>query len=379
MKRVLVLCTGNSCRSIMAEALINTLGAGRYEAVSAGSNPAGYVHPKSIETLKRHGLDVGNPRSKSWNEFTGQPFDLVITVCDAAASETCPAFLGQHEKLHWSMPDPDKATGTEDEINAAFDEVFGMLKERVERELLNVILSANSGEDLLKILAAIDISVPGRTEGRKTEHTERYSICRLLSTLAKTEYLSYPLSLTKRERPDFLLTCKGQTIGIEVTEATSTDYSSYQALVQKQNPGHFIEPSHFRHGETLDRERQQELLQADKLTSDGWVGDGVEKEWSLFMKGAIEKKHQKLQEQSFEKFSQNWLLIYDNTPTLALDREYLIPYIETLLQNHTTPYFDMIFIESCWSEEESSESERKIFAVSHTDWKCFSLEDVWKQ
>lgn len=136
MKRVLVLCTGNSCRSIMAETLINALGAGQYEAVSAGSNPAGYVHPKSIETLKRHGIDPGNPSSKSWDEFVSEHFDLVITVCDAAAAESCPAFLGKHEKLHWSTPDPAKATGTEDEINAAFDEAFFMLKNRIETELL---------------------------------------------------------------------------------------------------------------------------------------------------------------------------------------------------------------------------------------------------
>ncbi len=136
MKRVLVLCTGNSCRSIMAEALINKLGAGNYGAVSAGSNPAGYVHPKSIETLKRHGISVSNPRSKSWDEFTGQHFDLVITVCDAAAAESCPAFLGKHTKLHWSTPDPAKATGTDEEIDKAFDEAFGMLKNRIETELL---------------------------------------------------------------------------------------------------------------------------------------------------------------------------------------------------------------------------------------------------
>ncbi|PZP85304.1 MAG: phosphotyrosine protein phosphatase [Azospirillum brasilense] len=136
MKRVLVLCTGNSCRSIMAEALINALGAGRYEAVSAGSNPAGYVHPKSIETLNRHGISVSDPRSKSWDEFAGQHFDVVITVCDAAAAESCPAFLGKHEKLHWSTPDPAKASGTEDEINAAFDEAFGMLRQRIEEALL---------------------------------------------------------------------------------------------------------------------------------------------------------------------------------------------------------------------------------------------------
>lgn len=136
MKRVLVLCTGNSCRSIIAEALINTLGKGRYKADSAGSNPTGNVHPKSIETLKRHGINITNPSSKSWNEFTGQHFDLVITVCDAAAAESCPAFLGKHEKLHWSTPDPAKVTGTEEDINTAFDEAFNMLKQRIEKELL---------------------------------------------------------------------------------------------------------------------------------------------------------------------------------------------------------------------------------------------------
>jgi arsenate reductase (thioredoxin) len=130
--RVLILCTGNSCRSVMAEALINHLGKGKYEAVSAGSLPAGYVHPKSIETLKRHGIDTGQPRSKSWDEFAGQSFDLVITVCDAAAAESCPAFLGPAKKQHWSTPDPAKAEGTDEEIEGAFDHAFNMLKGRIE-------------------------------------------------------------------------------------------------------------------------------------------------------------------------------------------------------------------------------------------------------
>lgn len=135
MKNVLVLCTGNSCRSVMAEALINQLGTGRYRAVSAGSKPAGYVHPKSIDTLKRHGIDPGSPRSKSWDEFAGQHFDLVITVCDAAAAESCPVFLGNHEKLHWSTPDPAAAKGSEEDINAAFDNAFSLLKKRIEEDL----------------------------------------------------------------------------------------------------------------------------------------------------------------------------------------------------------------------------------------------------
>lgn len=116
----------------MAEALFNHLGKGRYQTVSAGSFPAGYVHPKSIETLRRHGVDPGDPRSKSWDEFAGQSFDLVVTVCDEAAGESCPLFPGTPKKLHWSTPDPAKATGREEEINAAFDEAFSMLKSRVE-------------------------------------------------------------------------------------------------------------------------------------------------------------------------------------------------------------------------------------------------------
>ena len=136
MKNVLVLCTGNSCRSVMAEALINHLGKGQYQAFSAGSFPAGYVHPKSIETLNRHGIDAGEPRSQSWDDFTDQHLDLVITVCDEAAAESCPVFLGDYERKHWSTPDPAKAEGSEADIEAAFDNAYDMLKNRIETELL---------------------------------------------------------------------------------------------------------------------------------------------------------------------------------------------------------------------------------------------------
>jgi arsenate reductase (thioredoxin) len=130
--KILVLCTGNSCRSVMAEALINGLARGRYRAWSAGSHPAEYVHPKSIETLTRHGIDPGQPRSKSWHEFAEESFDLVITVCDQAAGESCPRFPGTPKKLHWSMPDPAKVAGSEAEIDAAFDETFFLLRDHVE-------------------------------------------------------------------------------------------------------------------------------------------------------------------------------------------------------------------------------------------------------
>jgi arsenate reductase len=93
------------------------------------------VHPKSIETLHRHGINPGQPRSKSWNEFAEQPFELVITVCDQAAGESCPLFPDNPKKLQWGTPDPAKVTGSDANIDAAFDQVFFMLKNRIEEML----------------------------------------------------------------------------------------------------------------------------------------------------------------------------------------------------------------------------------------------------
>lgn len=116
----------------MAEALINQLGRDRYEAWSAGSFPAGYVHPKAIEILKRHAIDPGTPLSKSWDVFAHEPFDLVITVCDQAPGESCPILAGSPQMLHWSIPDPAAAQGTLTEIDAAFEKSFSLLKARIE-------------------------------------------------------------------------------------------------------------------------------------------------------------------------------------------------------------------------------------------------------
>ncbi|HAU1161681.1 Low molecular weight protein-tyrosine-phosphatase YwlE [Legionella sainthelensi] len=134
--RLLFLCTGNSCRSIMAEAITNHYSNGRYLAFSAGSVPTGRVHPKAIEMLANHGIKPNAPRSKSWNEFKSESIDLVITVCDQAAHESCPIFPGHPKKLHWSIPDPAKVKGSEMQINTAFEDVFIQLKQWIEKELL---------------------------------------------------------------------------------------------------------------------------------------------------------------------------------------------------------------------------------------------------
>jgi len=136
-ENVLFLCTGNSCRSIMAEMLLNHIGNGKYKAYSAGSFPTGEVHPKSLETLNKHGIKALKPYSKSWDSFSDINFDLVITVCDQAAGEVCPVFLGNPKKLHWSIADPAKATGSTEDIDNAFDEAFNALKNRIEKELLS--------------------------------------------------------------------------------------------------------------------------------------------------------------------------------------------------------------------------------------------------
>lgn len=132
---VLVLCTGNSARSIMAEALINTMGHGRFRAYSAGSQPGGVVNPFAIEQIKATGYPLGNLRSKSWDEFSapGAPaMDFVITVCDNAAGEVCPFWPGHPLKAHWGFEDPAALVGTDDEKRHIFHKVFTQIMNRVQ-------------------------------------------------------------------------------------------------------------------------------------------------------------------------------------------------------------------------------------------------------
>jgi arsenate reductase len=130
MKRILFLCTGNSCRSQMAQAIINSLGKGRFEAFSAGSKPAGCVHPLAIKTLQDSHVNTDGLRSKSWEEFQGRTFDFVITVCDRA-KEACPLWPGQPVSAHWGFEDPAEATGTDERKLAAFRRIFSEIQARV--------------------------------------------------------------------------------------------------------------------------------------------------------------------------------------------------------------------------------------------------------
>jgi arsenate reductase len=122
MKRVLFLCTGNSARSQMAEAIVNARMGDTWQAFSAGTQPTGYVHPYAIRVLAEIGIDISGARTKSAEEFRGATFDLVVTVCDDAA-ENCPVWLGEGKRVQLGFPDPAKASGTDEQIIAVFRKV----------------------------------------------------------------------------------------------------------------------------------------------------------------------------------------------------------------------------------------------------------------
>lgn len=142
--RILFLCTGNSARSILAEATLNHLARGRFQAASAGSRPAGAVHPAALRQLERSGIRTDGLRSKSWDEFAGEDaptFDVVVTVCDRAAGESCPVFFGGFVRTHWGQPDPAAARGGPDVLQRAFEDAHATVIRRVRR-LLDLPLAA---------------------------------------------------------------------------------------------------------------------------------------------------------------------------------------------------------------------------------------------
>ncbi|MBK7547368.1 MAG: arsenate reductase ArsC [Rhodoferax sp.] len=154
---VLFICTGNSARSIIAESLLNQLGGGKFRAYSAGSHPAGFVHPKARELLERNRFRTTDLRSKNWDEFAGPDapqMDFVLTVCDKAAGEVCPVWPGQPMSAHWGVEDPATVTGTPAQIEKAFADAFMVLQRRIAL-FLNLPLEKLERLSLLKELQKI--------------------------------------------------------------------------------------------------------------------------------------------------------------------------------------------------------------------------------
>ena len=146
---ILFLCTGNSCRSILAEATFNHLAPAGMRAMSAGIQPTGEVHPRSIALLRSKGISTEGYFSKSWDSLPQVP-DIVVTVCGNAAGETCPAYLGNVVRTHWGVQDPAKATGIEAEIQASFEQAYQLLRKRIEAFLALPISALQADKALLK-------------------------------------------------------------------------------------------------------------------------------------------------------------------------------------------------------------------------------------
>jgi len=210
------------------------------------------------------------------------------------------------------------------------------------------ISSAANRTDLQLALQSIDISVPLRTEGRTTEHTETWNICRLLATLTESNLVHYPVSVQHRDRPDFEIKFGETQIGVEVTEAISQQYAAYCALAEREFPDVFLEPGHFRWGaQKLTTDEMRALLRQDQLSASPWVGDRAEREWAMYIQSIVESKLAKLGKPGFSHFSENWLSIYDNLPLCHIDLEKAISFLrpELVASWSHSPTFAAIYVE----------------------------------
>ena len=208
-------------------------------------------------------------------------------------------------------------------------------------------LSAHNRDSLLSYLSTVDISVPPRGEGRTTEHTERRLICRLLSTLAWEHKLSYPCVAKKSERPDYVLRFGTQCVGVEITEAVKEDLARTEVLPEARSKT-VIDISLFRWRDkkkTLAELRQ--IASQTKLTGPGWTGDEPEQEFADAISDKVEDKTRKLNEDSFSRFDEDWLLIYENLALPALNRNTAASYLCLSLSNYwESKAFHRVFIES---------------------------------
>ena len=210
------------------------------------------------------------------------------------------------------------------------------------------IPKTESATDLQSLLNQVDTYVPSRTDGRTTVHTEKYTMHRYLETLVKNDILNFPISVLHSDRPDFIFKENTTTIGIEVTEAISQQYAEYCALRDREFPKSVIDLGLFHRGAPKrSMEEMRELLRKNKLVSHGWAGDAPEHEWALFMESVVRSKLKKLAHIDFLKFSQNYLLIYDNLPLPNVHAKkassFLIPKLNDVWS--ITPSFDAVFIE----------------------------------
>ena len=230
-----------------------------------------------------------------------------------------------------------------------------------------VFINAINCDELIQTLRQTDISVPPRTDGRKTEHCERWSICRFLATFAHTDLIGFPLSIDHRDRPDFLMNVGSSTIGVEITEAVSENAAATDAYREHNGiDGPF---PMVRHHPEEDRLRGSELAEAASTREFGpaWAGNASEREWVEAMRAFIRRKVDKSDKPGFDKYSKNWLLIYDCWSVPALDRDLATKMLFDSLTETDFGQFHAVFIES----------SNFIWAFRPETYEAFPINDLW--
>jgi len=230
-----------------------------------------------------------------------------------------------------------------------------------------VFINAINSAELIEALRQTDISVPARTDGRKTEHCERWSICRFLATFANTDQIGFPLSIDHRDRPDFLMNVGGSTIGVEITEAVSENAAAIDAYREHNGiDGPFPMVHHHPEDERLRGSQLVEAASARELGS-AWAGNAPEREWVEAMRAFIRRKVDKADKPGFDKYSNNWLLIYDGWPVPALDRDFATRVLFESLTDTDFGHFQAVFIES----------SSFIWAFRPETYEAFPINDLW--
>lgn len=233
------------------------------------------------------------------------------------------------------------------------------------------LINANSNEELDSMLRLIDITVPPRAQGRKTEHTERWSICRWLSTLNKYKCLTFPLRLNKRESPDFELIMRYEKWGIEISEAIPEDYAKASAMAEREKPNAIIDPSLFKRGDKRKNTNElKEIINQNKLTGEGWEGDAPEREFAKTITDVIKRKTGGLLEEKFDKYPKNVLLIYHNIPLPILNLNKATNYLAKELIGYWSEkmVFNTIYVEA----------GDMIFVLTASRKHNLQINDVWK-
>ncbi|MCF8143059.1 MAG: hypothetical protein K9N21_03975 [Deltaproteobacteria bacterium] len=231
-------------------------------------------------------------------------------------------------------------------------------------EIMNI--SASNRTDLIAELSSVDISVPLRSCGRTKEHCERWSICHWLTAFNE---LTFPIKLTHRDKPDFHLVTNNLEIGIEHTEAIPEDYAHASAISEKTEDETVVDMSLFKWGQKRRPQEIYEIAKSTKLTGPGWEGDSPEIQWAVAMSEIIKHKTSLLRKDDFDKFSRNYLLIYDNLPLPSLDYSKGLDFLREALEQYWNEIliFNITFIQT----------DALLMLVEKEEIRSFPSNNIW--